>query len=78
MITIILTIEDIKDIYEAGIRRGEEQQSSYDWGSTPYGQKFDECISALYDIVNKNKNSIDHEDYIHYSEVESWFEGLVK
>lgn len=73
MITLTLTIEDIKRIYEAGIRRGEEQQSSFDWGSPPMSKKYDECISALYDVVNKEKNSIDHEDYIHYSIVESWF-----
>jgi len=73
MIKITLTIEDIKEIYQAGIRRGEEQQSAYDWGSSPMSKKFDDCISALYDIVNKNKNSIDHDDYIKYSVVERWF-----
>lgn len=73
MIKMTLTIEDIKEIYEAGIRRGEEQQSAYDWGSVPISRKFDECISSLYDIVNKDKNSIDHDDYIEYSEVERWF-----
>jgi len=70
--TFTFTIEQIKDIYRAGIRRGEEVQSAYDWGSTPSGKEFDGCIEAIYDIINEGKKWEDI-DYFNYDVVERWF-----
>ena len=70
--TFTFTIEQIKSIYKAGIRRGEEVQSAYDWGSSPTSKEFDECVSAIYDIVNEGKDFF-AEDRVDYSTVEKWF-----
>lgn len=53
--TFTFTIEQIKEIYSAGIRRGEEVQSAYDWGSSPNGKIYDECVGAIFDIINHGK-----------------------
>jgi hypothetical protein len=70
--TFAFTIEQIKEIYRAGIRRGGDEATAYEWGSTPTGQEFDDCVDAIYDIINKG---IDWEDPSHTSrrDIESWF-----
>jgi hypothetical protein len=40
--TFTFTIEQIKDIYRAGIRRGQEEATSFEWGSSPTSKEFDE------------------------------------
>ena len=69
---VTFTIEQIKDIYRAGIRRGEEEQCAYDWGSSPSGHEFDECVEAVYDIVNVGKNWED-KDFVGYDTIREWF-----
>lgn len=72
--TFIFTIEQIKDIYRAGIRRGNDEATSFEWGSTPSGKEFDECIDAIYDIVNEGKSIFaESDDFIHYDVIKSWF-----
>jgi hypothetical protein len=71
--TFTFTIEQIKDIYRAGIRRGQEEATAFDWGSTPTGNEFDECVSAIYDIVNEGKDFW-ADDRIDYNVVEEWFQ----
>ncbi len=66
------TIEQIKDIYRAGIRQGQDEATAFDWGSSTFGNRFDECVSAIHDIVNEGK-TFDSPDYVLYSTVESWF-----
>jgi hypothetical protein len=70
--TFTFTIEQIKDVYRAGIRRGEEVQSAYDWGSSTNGHEFDECVEAVYDIVNVGKNWED-KDFVSYDSIREWF-----
>lgn len=70
-----LSKEQVIDIYKAGIRRGSEEEACYQSGCNPEGRQRDDLINTIYDIVNKNKNSIDYNDYISYDIVESWFKG---
>ena len=70
--TFTFTIEQIKDIYQAGIRRGESQQSAYDWGSRASGDEYDECVEAIHDIVNEGFKWGDV-GYTHYTDVEDLF-----
>lgn len=70
--TFEFTVEDIKDIFEAGIRRGSEEATSFEWGSTTSGNKFDECIDAFHDIINKGK-SWDADNIVSFDEIKKWF-----
>ncbi len=70
--TFTFTIEQIKDIYRAGIRRGEEGQCAYDWGCSPAGREIDNCVEAVCDIINEGIQWSD-EKYTSYDTVEKWF-----
>jgi hypothetical protein len=70
--TFTFTIEQIKEIYRAGVRRGEEVQSSYDCGSNATGGEFDYCVSAVKDIVNEGVDMFDP-NYTDYDTVVGWF-----
>ena len=70
--TFTFTIEQIKDIYQAGIRRGENQQCAYDWGTRASGGEYDECVEAIHDIVNEGVKWGDSA-YTSYGDVEDWF-----
>lgn len=75
MKTFTFTVEQIIDIYKAGIRRGSEEECHYQSGARAFGRQRDELIDAVYDIVNEGKNSVDNNDYVHYDEVGRWFKG---
>lgn len=70
--TFTFTIEQIKDIYRAGIRRGEEEASAYEWGSSASGSDIDNCVEAVCDIINEGIQWSD-EKYTDFSTVEKWF-----
>ena len=70
--TFTFTIEQIKEIYQAGIRRGENQQCAYDWGTRAGGGEYDECVEAIHDIVNEGKPR-GAPDYTEWDTVEKWF-----
>lgn len=70
--TFTFTIDQIKDIYQAGVRRGEEVQSAYDWGSNASGGQFDQCVDAMFDIVNQDQKWCDP-GYTDYNTVVAWF-----
>ena len=70
--TMTFTIDQIKDIYRAGMRRGESEASAYEWGSSATGSTFDECVDAIHNIVNDGVNMFD-DRYIEYDVVEAWF-----
>jgi hypothetical protein len=70
--TFTFTIEQIKQIYSAGIRRGSDEQSAHDWGCRPNGKEYDECVEAIHDIVNEGFKWGDGA-YTSYGEVENWF-----
>jgi hypothetical protein len=70
--TFTFTIEQIKDIYRAGIRRGESQQSAYDWGCRASGDEYDECAEVIQDIINEGIKW-GEEGYTDHDVVESWF-----
>ena len=48
-----LTLDQIKEIYEAGIRRGNDEATAHEWGSRPSGSQFDELEEAMHDILNQ-------------------------
>lgn len=72
MKTFTFTIEQIKDIYRAGIRQGEDEATAYEWGASSFGNRFYECASEVQDIVNEGKN-FDDPGYVSISTVEGWF-----
>lgn len=69
MTQFTFTIEQIREIYEAGIRRGNDEATAHDWGTRPDGNKFDALVEAMSDIVNEGKTFTD-DDYTHWDDVE--------
>ena len=69
--TFTWTIDQIKAIYAAGIRRGNDEQCAYDWGCGTKGGEYDELVYAIDDIINKGKawGDPDHTDL---KEIEGW------
>ena len=70
--TFTFTIEQIKEIYDAGYRRGADEQCAYEWGSRASGKYYDNCEEVIHEIVNKGFKWGDV-GYIHYTDVEDWF-----
>ena len=70
--TFTVTIDQIKEIYHAGIRRGQEEQGASDWGCRPQGSKYFELVYEFHDIVNKDRHWMD-DDYVKYEVIEQWF-----
>jgi hypothetical protein len=68
----VFTIEQIKDIFDAGRRRGSDEECSYQCGSSATGRQYDECASAVHDIINDGKNW-GESDYTNFDTVDSWF-----
>ena len=60
-----LTIEQIKDIYRAGIRRGHDEATAFDCGSITHYPWITELEEAMYDILNEGKSlgDVDHISY---------------
>lgn len=69
----IFTAEQIKAIFNAGVRRGAEEECAYQCGSSPCGGRFDELINEVYDIVNVGKHWGDP-GFSDFDVIESWFE----
>jgi hypothetical protein len=42
------------EVYRAGVRRGSEEATSFDWGEHPSGKWEDELVEALYYHLNGN------------------------
>ena len=64
--TFTFTIEQIKEIYDAGYRRYHDEQCAYS------GKYYDNCKEVIHDIVNEGVKWGDV-GYIHYTDVEDWF-----
>lgn len=47
---VTLTIDQIVEIFKAGMRRGEEEATAYDWGTTASGRASDDLLEALVEI----------------------------
>lgn len=62
---LTLDFAAIDEIYKAGVRRGNDEATSYEWGSSPSGKFHDELIDALHDILNAGKGWDDagHRDW---------------
>jgi hypothetical protein len=50
--TLTLDMKQLMEIFEAGVARGEDEQSSYDWGTRASGTRKEKFADAIYDIVN--------------------------
>lgn len=70
-----LNKEQLISVFNAGIERGEDQASSYEWGCCPHGKKLDNLVDAIYDIVNTGK-TWDDPKYVARETVEDWFKEL--
>jgi hypothetical protein len=66
------TINEIIDIYRAGIRRGADEASAYECGSYPNGGEYDELVAVMHEISNVGKQW-DSPDYISYDIISEWF-----
>lgn len=71
--TFTFTIEQIKQIFDAGRRQGESEATAYERGSVHHGGAFDECVEAMHDSVNHNKQ-FDDDGYTNYDTINGWFE----
>ena len=72
--TFTFTIEQIKGIYNAGIRRGMDEATAYDL--RPFvgsGDQYDEAVDWFHDFVNTGVDWQDEENYVKYDTVKSWF-----
>lgn len=49
---IELTPEQIKDIFDAGYRKGESDQNAAEWGCRTGGKKDDELVWTLAEVLN--------------------------
>lgn len=66
-----LTLEDIIDIFRAGVDRGNDEATSYEWGCSPTSS-FNSCLAyAIKDVLNKDKKW-DDSDYIQVETVMEW------
>ena len=54
------TAEQIERIYRAGIDRGTDEQSSFEWGSHCNGKWSDNMVAAICDIMNEGKEWENH------------------
>ena len=64
--TFTFTIEQIKQIYDAGVNKGFSSR----------GDRYDECVEEIYYIVNEGK-SWDDPDYADFTAVVGWFKETV-
>ena len=44
----------LKAVYQAGMRRGSDEASAYDWGTSASGGEYDNLVEAIYDTVNED------------------------
>ena len=51
MQTFTLTLEQVKDIFRAGCRQGEDEAVAYEWGSRSRSSRADALEEALYDVL---------------------------
>ena len=49
---LTLDMKQLMEIFEAGVARGEDEQSSYDWGTSASGTRKEKFADAIHDIVN--------------------------
>jgi hypothetical protein len=74
MTQFTLTMDQIKTIYEAGIRRGADEGTAYEWGGQTSGGKFDELTDTMHDILNVDLK-FDDANYKTYDVVEEIVAG---
>lgn len=68
-----LTAEQVKQIYRAGISRGQEEEASFQCGSRVGNSwQYDRLVDAIYIIENEGKGWKD-KDYVDFVAIESWF-----
>lgn len=72
---LALTFEQIQTIYKAGIRRGEEEASAYDWGTRASGDTDDNLSEAIHDIANAGK-AFGDPLYVTYGDARVMFDQL--
>lgn len=69
--TFTLTLDQIKDIFTAGERWGEETATAFQCGSNPCGKRVDALTDALHEVVNEGV-AWDWPAYIQWETVKNW------
>jgi hypothetical protein len=65
-----LTLDQIKDIFTAGERWGEESATAYQCGANPCGKRIDALTDALHEVVNEVPWDSPH--YVQWETVKNW------
>jgi hypothetical protein len=73
--TIALTLDQVRAIYKAGILRGNDEATSFDWGCSPSGKEDENLAEALHEIANEGR-AWASEHYVPYSDVATLFATL--
>lgn len=71
--THTFTVDQIKEIYNAGVKRGNDEAVAFEWGGAPQGNFFDGFIDAVHEIVNEGIK-FDDPRYVDYDTVKIQFE----
>lgn len=69
---LTLTPAQIVEIYEAGIKRGNEESTAYEWGSRPSGAKLQELEDAIVWNGDRFLPSLDFDAKV------AWWEAFKK
>ena len=72
MRTVLLTLRQVEDIFNAGVKRGESEASAFEWGCRAAGRAKDDLIDALVDAINDQGHIHD----VTFSEVSEWFDEI--
>lgn len=69
---LTLTPKQVRAIYDAGIKRGEDCATAYEWGSRPTGGQFDELEAAM--LWDGDFDGIAPDDY---DEKKAWWKAYL-
>lgn len=69
---VSLTLEQIRSIYKAGMKRGEDYAASFDRGSMCAGKVEDDLAEALHEMANEGI-TWGSEHYITYADAPTLF-----
>jgi len=70
---LTMTAAQVRAVYDAGRRRGEDEATAYEWGSRAQGKTYDEMFEAVTEIMNDGIPG-DSEMYVPEKTVREWFE----
>lgn len=69
-----LTMDQVKIIFLAGIRRGRQEEASTQTGNWSAGRRYDDLADAIYDVYNEGKG-FDDPDFADMQQIEKWIKN---